>query len=122
MGVVILWSLAGVLALLAGGTYFVYWRATTPETRRAVALEAREAKRLERARIAAQPGQIICPHCQTRGQVERRLVRRKKGLSGGKTTGAVLTGGTSLLLTGLSRKETATEMHCRNCGTTWNVA
>ena len=64
----------------------------------------------------------MCPHCQTRGQVTHRPVQNKKGISGGKATGAVLTGGASLFVTGLSRKETAQEMHCGNCGMTWNVA
>jgi len=40
-------------------------------------------------------------------------------VSGGEVTAAVLTGGASLLTTGLSRKEKHTEAHCENCGNTW---
>jgi hypothetical protein len=47
------------------------------------------------------------------------MVSRKAGISGGKATGAILTGGLSLLATGLSRKERLTEAHCDNCGSTW---
>ena len=32
---------------------------------------------------------------------------------------AISTGGISMLATGLSRKEAATEAHCRNCQSTW---
>jgi len=64
---------------------------------------------------------IVCPHCLVQGKVNARRTRRKKGVSGGKATGAVLTGGLSLLATGLSRKERATELHCSNCGTTWDA-
>jgi hypothetical protein len=62
---------------------------------------------------------IICPHCQSRGTVRTKQVKRKKGVSGGKATAAVLTGGLSVLATGLSRKETVTEAHCTNCRNTW---
>src|SRR5690242_3062210 len=62
---------------------------------------------------------LICPHCQTRGRVRTRIVQEKKGISGGKATGALLTGGTSMLVTGLSRKEKLTRAHCDNCQSTW---
>jgi transcription elongation factor Elf1 len=62
---------------------------------------------------------LVCPHCQDRGYVETRATKIKKGISGGKATGAVLTGGLSLLATGLSRKEQATEAKCSNCGSRW---
>ena len=63
---------------------------------------------------------MICPHCQTKGQVRTKAVKRKKGVSGGKATAAVLTGGTSLLVTGLSRKEDLTQAHCMKCNSTWD--
>lgn len=53
--------------------------------------------------------------------VKAKHVKQKRGVSGGKVTGAVLTGGLSMLGTGLSRKQHLTEMHCSNCGTTWHV-
>jgi len=45
---------------------------------------------------------LICPHCQTRGQVHTKRVKRKAGISGGKVMGGLLTGGISLIGTGLS--------------------
>ena len=62
---------------------------------------------------------MICPHCQTKGQVHTKSVKRKKGISGGKVMGGLLTGGISLLATGLSRKEKLTQAHCSNCNSTW---
>jgi hypothetical protein len=46
----------------------------------------------------------------------------KAGISGGKATGAILTGGLSLLATGLSRKHAATEANCGNCGSRWTFS
>src|SRR5690348_14328204 len=42
---------------------------------------------------------MICPQCQVRGKVFTTKVSVKKGISGGKATGALLTGGLSLLAT-----------------------
>ena len=61
----------------------------------------------------------ICPHCQTKGFVRTMPVKRKKGISGAKATGAILTLGVSMLATGLSRKEGLTQAHCGNCNSTW---
>jgi len=62
---------------------------------------------------------LVCPHCQATGTVQARAVREKKGISGAKATGALLTGGVSILATGLSRKEKLTRAHCNNCKSTW---
>lgn len=62
---------------------------------------------------------IVCPHCQTVGQVSTRRYRAKKGISGGKATAAVLTAGLSLFVAGLSRKEDVTEARCGNCQAVW---
>jgi hypothetical protein len=62
---------------------------------------------------------MICPHCQTRGTVSTSKTKVKQGISGGKATGAVLTGGLSLLAVGLSRKQKATKARCSNCGAEW---
>lgn len=64
---------------------------------------------------------LACPHCLTMGAVTAKRVTAKQGISGGKATGAVLTGGASLLLTGLSRKQRVTRMHCAHCGLSWTV-
>jgi hypothetical protein len=55
---------------------------------------------------------MVCPHCNTRGQIRTQGVVNKKGISGGKATAAIFTGGVSLLATGLSRKEAATQARC----------
>ncbi len=62
---------------------------------------------------------LVCPHCQTIGQVRTKPIEQKKGISGGKATAAVLTGGVSMLATGLSRSEANTQAHCMNCESTW---
>ena len=64
---------------------------------------------------------IICPHCGARGMVGTRPTKVKRGVSGGKAVGAVLTGGLSLLAVGLSRKQTVTEAKCISCGVTWHI-
>ena len=71
----------------------------------------------QKARLDAQ---IVCPHCQTRGRVTTCDVKLKKGVSGGKAVGALMTGGLSLLAVGLSRKEDATKAECSNCGSIWH--
>ena len=63
---------------------------------------------------------MICPHCNTKGSVTTRQVKRKQGISGGKATAAVLTCGISMLGTGLSRKQQMTEASCSHCGMTWS--
>jgi len=72
-----------------------------------------------KARAPMGDAAIVCPHCGIRGRVKTRSVKRKKGISGGKATAAVLTLGVSMLGTGLSRKERATEAECKQCGQIW---
>jgi hypothetical protein len=64
--------------------------------------------------------QLICPHCQNKGFTHTKHVDRKKGVSGGKATAALLTLGFSMLATGLSRKEGCTQAHCIKCNSTWD--
>jgi hypothetical protein len=68
----------------------------------------------------ARDAKIVCPQCHSRGCVTTSIVKLKKGISGAKATGAVLTGGLSLLAVGLSRKEDLTEAECSNCGSVWH--
>ncbi len=63
---------------------------------------------------------VVCKFCNTAGQVWVTLAERKRGVSGGKATGAILTGGLSLFLTGLSRNETVSRLNCKNCGMNWD--
>lgn len=65
-------------------------------------------------------GQLICPHCAKKGMVHMRQVSKKFGISGGKATAGLLTGGLSLLLTGLARRDKVNEAYCANCSTTWH--
>jgi DNA-directed RNA polymerase subunit M/transcription elongation factor TFIIS len=62
---------------------------------------------------------MTCPHCHQKGQVRTQSITQEKGVSGGKATAALLTGGLSLLAVGLSRKEGATQARCMNCNNTW---
>jgi transcription elongation factor Elf1 len=64
--------------------------------------------------------QMICPHCQVRGSVSTWKESRKAGVSGSKAAAAVITGGVSVLATGLSRKEEITKAKCGNCGAEWS--
>jgi uncharacterized OB-fold protein len=63
--------------------------------------------------------QMICPHCQTKGNVYTERTKMKQGISGGKATGALLTFGVSMLATGLSRKQKVTKAKCESCGSEW---
>ncbi len=63
---------------------------------------------------------ILCPHCQEKGHVTTQKIKKKKGISGAKATGAVLTAGLSTLATGLAKKEDVTEAKCTNCGQVWH--
>jgi hypothetical protein len=63
--------------------------------------------------------QMICQHCGVRGSVRTQSITTKQGISGGKATAAILTGGVSLLATGLSRKVANTQAHCGNCRNDW---
>lgn len=73
------------------------------------------------AEKAAPDTKIICPHCRTKGTVTTRKVTLKRGVSGGKATGALLTGGVSMLATGLSRKEATIELSCSDCAMVWHA-
>lgn len=62
---------------------------------------------------------MICPHCNVQGKIRTTSAINKKGVSGGKATAAILTGGVSLLAVGLSRKEKNTQARCGNCTNIW---
>jgi hypothetical protein len=81
-------------------------------------VEAQKAANL-RERIGVRNAAIICPHCQRRGAVYVKPIKAKQGISGAKATGAVLTGGVSLIATGLSRKQPVTKATCTDCQSTW---
>jgi hypothetical protein len=101
----------------------------TPEQRQKEKDDLAQKQRNEQASLERQKRietyglmspEMICPHCQTKGQISTKPVKRKKGVSGAKVTGALLTLGVSVLATGLSRKEGLTQAHCGNCNSTWD--
>jgi hypothetical protein len=64
---------------------------------------------------------VECPHCHTTGRVRMKSARVKAGVSGAKATGAILTGGASVLATGLSRKKGVLQAFCSHCHISWTV-
>src|SRR4051795_7895960 len=81
-----------------------------------------KAENAEQVARAAGAKRIVCPHCGHVGTVGTQKTKVKQGISGGKATGAILTGGISLLATGLSRKQAGQKMTCGNCRVAWFVA
>lgn len=97
-----------VLALVGGGMY-AYNSNPNVKARKQAAAD----------RKASLDAQIKCPHCEVRGSVTTSQVKKKRGISGGKVTGALMTGGVSLLATGLASKHKYNQYGCRNCGQVW---
>lgn len=93
-------SIAGIL---------IYRANYSPEAKQA-ALTRAEAQKL-----------IICQFCHEAGGVTVREVTQKQGISGGKATGALLTGGLSLVAVGLSKKGQVNELICSRCGMKWHA-
>jgi hypothetical protein len=83
-------------------------------------LNPEERKEYDRSKLLGpvRP-QIVCAHCQVRGGVRTKGIQKDCGISGKKATVAALTGGISILATGLSKEENLTQAHCDNCGSTW---
>jgi len=108
-----------VVLLFAGGfTARREFDAMSPEKRQAYQRNLQRSS-LDKLHGRISP-QVICPHCQTRGTVRTKGIKKKAGISGGKATAALLTGGFSLLATGLARKDKLTQSHCENCGSMWS--
>jgi len=119
-GVFVVAGIVIAVILIAGR----YWK-MTPEERdvartKAMNEYAAQQKMVEAKKQGAVNPEYICPHCQKKGFVHTKAVKKKQGISGAKATGAVLTLGLSMLATGLSRKEELTQAHCNNCGSTWD--
>jgi hypothetical protein len=107
-----------IVILFIIGAFFV-WYKSLPDDDPTLTREGRKERDL-RELWGELNTTLICPHCQFKGKVRTRHVNRKKGISGAKATGAILTGGISVLATGLSRKEGFTQAHCENCNSTWD--
>jgi hypothetical protein len=118
MYVIFLWSI--VVLILGGITVvsivgLIYELSPHPE--RIAKEAAKEAE--DRQAKAARDAKLFCPHCQQFGHVTTEPTTVKKGISGGKATAALLTGGVTMLATGLSQEEVVTRATCANCGSTW---
>jgi hypothetical protein len=62
---------------------------------------------------------LQCKYCNGTESVRYKRFTRKAGFSAGKATAAVLTGGYSLLATGLSKQEGVGKFYCENCKMSW---
>jgi hypothetical protein len=86
-----------------------------------VVVQTIKQKKLEAKERQVGNKQIVCPHCQTKGTVKTEPTRVKQGISGGKATAGLLTGGLSILATGLSQKHEVLKATCHNCKTVWYI-
>lgn len=66
-------------------------------------------------------GAMNCPHCNGQKTVRVEHVKKKKGVSPGKIAAGVVTGGFSLLATGLAKKDEVNQLTCSACGMKWIV-
>ncbi len=103
----------GLLALGVLGLFLEFVSRTGKNAKKRAAEEAEARRPFDQ--------HIVCPHCHTQGSVQTRHGQQKQGISGAKATGAVLTGGVSLLAVGLSRKQDGVNATCHRCGMAWFV-
>jgi hypothetical protein len=79
--------------------------------------------------------EMICPHCQAKGQITTKTVKRKAGLDGGKVVGFLIGLAASFIFLGVTvailwiclgvfasftLKKKATEANCQNCKAVWS--
>lgn len=114
IGFIVLWVIVAVVTIAKSNSDS---KGKSPEQLR------RELAKLNAERQESIYGAVnrnmLCPHCATTGHVHTKPIVQKKGVSGGKATAALFTGGVSMVATGLSRKESHTQAHCSNCNNTW---
>jgi hypothetical protein len=63
---------------------------------------------------------MACLHCNEKGKVHTKSVKRKQRIHASRATAAVLTGESSMLGNGLSRRKVITQAYCGNCHNTWD--
>jgi sensor histidine kinase regulating citrate/malate metabolism len=63
---------------------------------------------------------MVCPHCNEKGKVHTKSVKGKQRIHAGRATAVVLTGESSMLENGLTRKKGITQAYCGNCHNTWD--
>jgi hypothetical protein len=93
-------------------------RSALPQAERE-ALEREERDLAQDQEFGPKNEAMVCPHCQSKGAVRIKRVKQKQGISGGKATAALLTGGASLVAVGLSKKGEVTQAMCENCQCQW---
>jgi len=87
--------------------------------------EEREQAKIEiekiqyRARYGIVNSKLKCKYCEEVGSVHYRRVYKKTGFSTGKAVAGLITGGTSILATGLAKKEGVAKFYCGNCEMSW---
>lgn len=81
-----------------------------------ISSEERAKGREVEKNIGTVSSQIICPHCQVKGQVYKKLgvARRENTTDTTNLTAAILSGTKTTV-----RK--VTQLHCVNCHTTWDI-
>ena len=116
------------LVFLVVGILFIGTKVEQAEQEKVAQMSPAERSQYREAKLDAQLAfewgpvnpSMICPHCQEKGKTRTKHVVQKKGISGGKAAAALVTGGLSVLATGLSRKEGLTQAHCDACQNTWS--
>lgn len=77
--------------------------------------EREKIKEIEKS-IGRLVPQIICPHCQTKGQVHKQMdVKRSETTTDITNMTAAILSGTKLTV------KKVTQLHCTNCGTAWDI-
>jgi hypothetical protein len=81
-----------------------------------ISIEERAEKKEIEKNIGKLMPQIICPHCQTKGQVHKKLgVERRENTTDTTNLTAAILSGTKTTV----RK--VTQLHCTNCETAWDI-
>ena len=106
-----------IVGILLGGGFLYAMIGLCYEASQYPKRQAQKVK--EKQEKAARDAKLFCPHCQNFGFVKTEKTTVKRGVSGGKATAALLTGGLTMLATGLSQEDTMTKATCSNCGSTW---
>lgn len=74
----------------------------------------------QRSQIA-RASKMTCQHCRTSGSISAKPVTVKDGISGGRAAAGVVTGGASVLVTGLSQRKNQLRYVCGTCGGSWHT-
>jgi hypothetical protein len=118
-------SLGAIVELVPPATYEELHPSVAPASEAPSQARAKsgtpEWLKSDREKIKEANTGLLCPHCQIRGKISRKEIKKKKGISASKLIAAPLTGGNSLFVVGLSRKDTYTQLTCGSCKMVWVV-